>query len=186
MEDTVMKKSVIAVLILAILLIPSSQQIELESAHGLLGPLTGTLVSVYDPNIPLQTFKNNGVEWVISYDFVPPSSLITGVHNLGMKLMVYVTALKEPGSYMSGIPMPDGTTVTPAQSWAQYVYPSGPYLYPDSVGGELWFSPYGPYVDQVTIPRAKYYLGLGADGIFLDTLILYGDAIVGVICKILV
>jgi hypothetical protein len=126
----------------------------------------------------LDVYQWQGVKWVIFYNgFSKEAS--DYVHSLGMKAMVYVSALKEPGSSTNGIAMPDGTTVIPDQSWAQYVYPPQyvSYMYPDtSLAAELWFSPYGPYVDQVVIPKVQIYLSWGADGIFLDTVILYGDA----------
>ena len=124
----------------------------------------------------ITTLQWQGVDWVISYDTIVNSSLVATAHSLGLKVMVYVTSLKEHASAKNGI-FNGYTTVYPQQSWAQVANDSSKtVMYPDPLGGELWFSPYGPYPGNVTIPRIWKNLQLGADGIFLDTLILYGDA----------
>ena len=124
----------------------------------------------------LTTLQWQGVDWVISYDTIVNSSLVATAHSLGLKVMVYVTSLKEHASAKNGI-FNVYKTIYPQQSWAQVANDSAKTpMYPDPLGGELWFSPYGPYPGNVTIPRIWKNLQLGADGIFLDTLILYGDA----------
>jgi len=137
--------------------------------------LTRTLVSVYDPSITLGVFYAHNVRWVIVYSGFS-RSLASKIHDLGMRCLVYVSALKEPVSAKSGI-WNGYTTVIPQEIWAQYDPTSGKYMYPSLDGlQELWFSPYGPYLDQVAIPRIRWNLEQGADGIFLDTLILHPNA----------
>jgi hypothetical protein len=137
--------------------------------------LTKTLITRYDSSIPLDVYKAWGVGWLVFYvGFSPGLDLahkISQVHSYGMKAVVYVTALKEPnrGPYWNGYEW-----VTPSQSWAQYVPATGRYLYPDPYANEYWFSPYGPYLVEVTVKRVEWVLEQGADGVFLDTLILFG------------
>ena len=124
----------------------------------------------------LTTLQWQGVDWVISYDTIVNSSFVAAAHSLGLKVMVYVTALKEGASAPSGLN--NGyTTITPQKSWAQVANDSAKtVMYPDPIANEYWFSPYSPYTNSVTIPRIYKNLQLGADGIFLDTLILYADS----------
>ena len=152
---------------------PSSWQNVYGASYGV-NPALATSISQWDQQ-NLTTLQYQGVDWVIFYGAFSKDAS-DYVHSLGMKAMVYVTALKEHASAKNGI-FNGYTTVIPQESWAQVANDSSKTaMYPDPVGGELWFSPYGPYPGNVTIPRIWKNLQLGADGIFLDTLILYGDA----------
>ena len=171
-----MRGVVFTFLLLAILGTSSLQLLGFNGAFGQPADLTSVLVTKYSPSFDLKVFQIRGVKWVIVYDTFVDSSMVAAAHSLGLKVMVYVTSLKEHASAKNGI-FNGYTTVYPQQSWAQVANDSSKtVMYPDPLGGELWFSPYGPYPGNVTIPRIWKNLQLGADGIFLDTLILYGDA----------
>jgi hypothetical protein len=143
--------------------------------HGENESLTSTLAAVSDTRIPLEVLHAHNVRWVIVYSGFS-RDLADQIHNLGMKCITYVSALKEPASAASGI-FNGYTTILPQENWAQYDPATGKYMYPNPSGTqELWFCPYGPYVQQVTIPRVRRCLEQGADGVFLDTLILYPNA----------
>ena len=169
-----MRSVVLTFLLLAILGTSSLQLLGFNGAFGQPADLTSVLVTKYTSTSDLQVFQIRGVRWVIVYNTFVDSSMVATAHSLGLKVMVYVTALKEAASAKNGI-FNGYTTIYPQQSWAQYENLTHTYMYPDPISGELWFSPYSPYNDQVTIQRIKRNLELGADGIFLDTLILYGD-----------
>ncbi len=173
-----MRKILVALLLLSILVASSSQVLMSKAQSGNLTGILATKSNNNGPgsdNGPLGKFQLNHVQWVISYDTIVNSTYVAAVHSQGLKLMVYVTALKEfsvAGGLFNGI-----TTITPQESWAQVANDSAKtVMYPDPVAREYWFSPYGPYIDQVAIPRIQTNLAAGADGIFLDTLILYGDS----------
>ena len=171
-----MRGVVFTFLLLAILGTSSLQLLGFNGTFGQPADLTSVLVTKYTSSSDLKVFQIRGVQWVIVYDTFVDSSMVTTAHSLGLKVMVYVTALKEAASAKNGI-FNGYTTVIPQESWAQVANDSSKTaMYPDPLGGELWFSPYGPYPGNVTIPRIWKNLQLGADGIFLDTLILYGDA----------
>jgi len=135
------------------------------------GDLTQVLIARTASRLPFRNLSANNVRWVVVYsDF--SSSMAVEIHSLGMKCLVYVTALIDQnsgGGFWNGY-----TTVIPQENWAQYDPTTGKYIY--SIGGTSWFSPYGLYVQQVTVPRVRWCLEQGADGVFLDTLILYPNA----------
>jgi hypothetical protein len=134
----------------------------------------------------LNVFVRQGVRYAVIYDYSATAAQISQAKSLGIKILVYVTGLKEPANVITtGITLwPGGPVVYPQQSWAQYDVDSNgnptshsKFLYPADVGAsEIYFSPYGPYVDQVVLPRVNHFIQLGADGIFLDTLFLFWDS----------
>jgi len=160
----------LALLIGAVALLGSLASVRNSSTGGTTSQAPSSLTPVLATPLPkfsretLQVYRWQGVDWVIFY-FESSQEAVQYVHNLGMKVLVYVTALKEPAD----------TNLYPDKTWAQF--DGVRYIHPaDMPTPEIWFSPWGPYVDRVLLPKLRDVMRTGADGIFLDTLILYPGA----------
>jgi len=137
-------------------------------------PLTGVLIaSVFGfDRDKLQAYHRQGVRWVVSYGGYSPQ-LVSTVHNLGMGILFYVTALQESESFTyGGSPPPDEWLQHDGTSYLKPSYTRTKYGY-----GFYSIAPYGGYIDSVLLPKIHtLLLGTGADGIFLDSLILRPNA----------
>jgi hypothetical protein len=161
-----LKRTILASIELAILFLPVPVLISSQYTYRISPNLNPTLVTAtgsFNPQT-LETFQWQGVEWVIFYGGFSTEAA-NRVHSLNMKAMVYVTALKEPAGDYAYID----------KRWAQY--DGTKYIHPADMSiPEVWFSPYGPYVTEILLPRIRTVVQSDADGVFLDTLILYPNA----------
>jgi len=141
----------------------SGPKVALAETSNLLAPVLITSLVECKRDM-LDVYQWQGVNWVIFYCPFSKED-VRYVHSLGMKALAYVSALKEYSDM----------TLYPDKTWAQF--DGSRYVHPaDMSTREIWFSPWGPYVDQVLLPRVRDALRKDMDGIFLDTLILYPGA----------
>jgi len=127
-----------------------------------------TIVSLYQSNLTeIKTYRWQGVDWIVYYGG-NQQEVVNTIHSEGMKVLLYVTA------YQQG---PGWSHPKFSQNWTQfdgtnYIMPP----YTDQWGGFYRLSPYSPYTDLVLLPSVEAAVRTGADGIFLDSLLLHPDA----------
>jgi hypothetical protein len=124
----------------------------------------------------LEVFARHGVNYVVLYgqhnnvvdDDDSPREAVAYAHSLGISILFYVTALQENQAWIPPLDF--------APEWLQYN--GSAYVTPETtikVGDCYRFSPYGPYITNVLLPCIQAALENGADGIFLDTLLLHPE-----------
>jgi hypothetical protein len=109
----------------------------------------------------MDVFAWQGVDYVVWYGDFDNSSrdALAYAHSLGMHILFYVTALQEGISY---VPSDD--------TWLQYNGTN--YIKPPTFSFSR-LAPYGPYVNNILLPRVQDAMNEGADGVLLDAVLLH-------------
>ena len=127
-----------------------------------------TIVSLYQSNLTkIKTYRWQSVDWIVYYGS-DQQEVVNAIHSEGMKALLYVTAYQQA---------PGWSHPNFSQNWTQFDgtnYIMSPYT--DQWGGFYRLSPYSPYTDLILLPSVESAVRTGADGVFLDALLLHPDA----------
>lgn len=132
------------------------------------GVVPSTIVALHRYNITeIKTYRWQGVDWIVYYGG-NQLEVVNTIHSKGMKVLLYVTAYQQGARW---------NHPKFSQNWTQfdgtnYIMPP----YTDQWGGFYRLSPCSPYTDLVLLPSVEAAVRTGADGVFLDSLLLHPDA----------